>query len=838
MSNDMTFEKKLQVLGRIQQHKKPDILTLEEWQIALRKQYAVGLRMGIANIGAHPYYSDFEVNNPVTSMTYKVAIRSHKAGNFCSCMDFKTNSLGTCKHIEYVLYHIQNDSKTFQYSLDAITPRYTSIYLKYGAERTIMIRIGSEKKHEFGELAHQYFDSNFELKMLGYDRFEEILAQAKAIHPEFRCYPDAMDFILEQRARRRRVGMMLKSYDPEKKPDSYTNLVKAKLFPYQIQGVFFAVCAGKSLIADDMGLGKTIQAIAATQLMKKELGVQKILIVCPTSLKYQWKSEIQKFTDSTVTVIEGSANKRLDIYQNDTSLYKIISYNTLSNDVKELNQFEPDLVIIDEAQRIKNWKTKISQQVKKVKSEYAIVLTGTPLENKIEELYSIIQFVDAYSLGPLYKFLNKHEVKDDMGKVVGYQNLNQIGQELSDILIRRRKKQVLKQLPERMDKNLLVTMTKEQMDIHSENADTVARLVNKWKRSGFLNEKDRQRLMICLNLMRMACDSTFVIDQNTRHDTKIDELMNIINQSIEQEEKVVVFSQWERMTRIVAGELNKQKIKFEYLHGGIPSEKRQDLFTNFTNDPDCRVFLSTDAGGVGLNLQAASVLVNLDIPWNPAVLEQRIARVHRLGQNRNVSIINLVSAGTIEHRMLGVLKFKSSMAEGVLDSGEDNIFMGDDRFKQFMNDVQQIANVSDTQGKVESEAGDIEELEELVLPNLPNDVEIPEEPSLDVTAAIVQETPPPHEPETIFDPVAINESQSTENTKNESPEALIQMGTDFLGRLVQTLSDKEATARLVSSLVETDQQTGKQFVKIPVENEKVVENALSLFSGLMGLLKK
>ncbi|NJO91976.1 MAG: DEAD/DEAH box helicase [Chloroflexia bacterium] len=264
------------------------------------------------------------------------------------------------------------------------------------------------------------------------------------------------------------------------------------------------------------------------------------------------------------------------------------------------------------------------------------------MENKLEELYSIVQFVDPFVLGPYWKYLSDYRIVDEVGKVKAYQNLNKIGEQLANTMIRRRKKDVLLQLPERMDKTLFVPMTEEQATIHNEYQESVSRLVVKWRRQGFLNEKDRQSLMIFLNMMRMVCDSTYILDQKTRFDTKIGELLSILDEVFaEDNEKVVIFSQWERMTRLVAIELEKQKVKYQYLHGGIPSKKRGILYDEFNNDPECKVFLSTDAGGVGLNLQSASILINLDIPWNPAVLEQRIARIYRLDEKRNVSIINI-----------------------------------------------------------------------------------------------------------------------------------------------------------------------------------------------------
>ena len=229
-------------------------------------------------------------------------------------------------------------------------------------------------------------------------------------------------------------------------------------------------------------------------------------------------------------------------------------------------------------------------------------------------------------------YRNTRSKKKGTDKVIGYKDLNDIGVLLKDVMLRRRKKEVLKDLPARMDKNLFVPMTIEQFQMHKEFKEVVSKLVRKWKKMGFLNEEDRQRLLNNLNLMRMVCDTTFIIDQETNYQTKLDELSNILDEIISMPgEKVVIFSQWERMTRLVAKMLTEKEIGFQYLHGSIPSKDRQALFTHFNNDADCRVFLSTDAGGLGLNLQTASYMINLDIPWNPAVLEQRIGRIYRLG---------------------------------------------------------------------------------------------------------------------------------------------------------------------------------------------------------------
>ncbi len=819
----MKKQKTEKKVAKISHINKPSNMSLVDWQIALRKQFGSDNVFEVKNIGERPVYSDFNVRNPINNNTYKVAIRSNQRGiNFCNCNDFKTNELGTCKHIEYVLFQINNYPPYKKILQQGYTPEYSSIYLHYAKEKSVKIRIGTQQTEQFEALAKLWFDANDILKESSYQDIETIIQQAFAIDSQFRCYPDAIDYIVAKREKVIRLKKVNQLFENKNLLDQ---TLKVKLFEYQKQGVEALLKAGRGLLADDMGLGKTLQAIATCEILKKEFNVQKILIICPTSLKYQWKSEINKFCDATIQVIEGQLPIRQTQYQEESS-YKVVSYNTVVNDVVYINAMEPDVIILDEAQRIKNWQTKISTQVKKLHSKYAIVLTGTPIENKLEELYSVMQFVDLYKLGPLYSFLDKYQRKDDRGKVIGYQHLNDIGKQLADVMVRRTKKEVLKQLPTRMDKNLFVPMTDEQLIMHSEYQANVSKLVNKWKRLGFLDESDRQKLLINLNLMRMVCDSTFVAAPSEKHyDTKVDELMCILEEALTNpEQKVVVFSQWQRMTQLIAKELTERELQFEYLHGGIPSKNREQLLINFRENPLSKVFLSTDAGGVGLNLQTASLLINVDIPWNPAVLEQRIARIYRLGQTENVQIINLVSTGTIEHRMLDVLQFKNSIAQGVLDGGEDSIFMTDSKFNQFMKTVEQIS-----------------------------EVELPTNPA--------KSTPEPYQAEPIatienqisgkttsgeqlsfFDleneenntPTKNNKSKSTQEAMAENPQT---KNIDMFAQLFAALATPEGTQKLMQQIIHKDEKTGQKYLKMPIENEAIVANALQAFANLASLIK-
>ena len=808
---------------------KPENMTLEEWQIKLRKQVTDIEHFDISCVDDALCPGEYLVRNPEKNNEYKVVYRgANSEWNYCSCMDFKTSRLGTCKHIEAVKkwfggkrgVHVHRE-----------LPPYTSVYLSYRDERCVKIRIGSDNKEAYEQLAKDYFDKNHVLKKSAYARIGSFLKQARQISDTFRCYKDAIDFIIDIREKAKREKIV-KTYD-DKKLD---NLLKVNLYPYQKEGIRFAAKAGKAIIADEMGLGKTIQAIGTAELLRKEGLIGSVLVLCPTSLKYQWRSEIKKFTDAEVFVIEGSHLKRKEAY-NRPEPYKIISYNSAANDIKILGSLQTDMLIMDEVQRLKNWNTQISRAARKIESDYSVILSGTPLENKLDELYSIVEFVDNFRLAPYYLFKDKHIITDETGKVLGYKNLNDIGKKLVDILIRRRKKDVKLQMPERSDKNLFIPMTDEQMGMHQEWQNQVRLLVLKWRRMHFLSDKDRKRLLLFLSQMRMVCDSSYILDQNTRYDTKVDECVNIINDIISEEgEKVVVFSQWERMTRLIAKELEKKEIGFEYLHGGVPSEKRKNLVDNFMNEPSSRVFLSTDAGSTGLNLQSAATIINIDLPWNPAVLEQRIGRIYRLGQQNNIQVINLVTPDSIEQEMLGKLRFKTSMFEGVLDDGEDSVFIADDKFSKMMETVS---------GMVEEDE-ETEKGKKVKDTDTVNDYEgLPEKPKSEESFATINpkdlETDKAHnehksdeKEEEVSIQQQTNSSSNRESVTNRSsqPKNLVAQGISFLSGLAETLKSPEATAQLVDSIVEKNEQTGETSIKIPVESKETVSNLLNLIGKL------
>jgi superfamily II DNA or RNA helicase len=805
---------------------RPPELTLEQWQAKLRRQFGREQKFKLSNLGAEPIFSDFNVFNPTSGSTNKVTIRGANPGdNACTCMDFAINALGTCKHIEFTLGKLERKKGAKTALGKGHQPPFSHITLRYGAKRQIQFISGTQTKDRLRPLVAQYCDFAGVFRPDRFDKFEHFIKQAGAHDPNLKCDPDALAFIAEARDAKDRIKRIDTAFPQGVADPGLDKIVKADLYPYQRQGALFAAKAGRCLIGDEMGLGKTIQAIAGAEIMARHLGVQRALIICPTSLKHQWEREIQKFTGRPATVINGLRKARSDRFA-EPGFFKITNYDTLHTDLDLITQWSPDLVILDEAQRIKNWSTRAARTVKRIKSPYAIVLTGTPLENRLQELVSIVEFVDAHRLGPTFKFLADHQILDTDGKVVGYRSLDTIGKSLEPILLRRRKSQVLTQLPPRLDKNFFVPMGPIQRKHHSENADLVALLVAKWRRMKFLSESDQRKLMVALQNMRMSCDSSYLLDDETADGVKPDEFAVLLDELLETPGiKVVVFSQWLKMHHLIVRKIAERKIGHVLFHGGVPGAQRKSLIDTFRDDPNCRVFLSTDAGGVGLNLQFASVVVNMDLPWNPAVLEQRIGRVHRMGQSRPVQVINFVSQGTIEEGMLSVLKFKTSLFTGALDGGETEVFLGGSKLKRFIETVETATTGIPTPPPAEP----VSEPEDFAEPQ----GERPRTDAAHITPPAAGESVPNggHAAQ----PVPTHQTALQPRTPEDGWGELLQTGLSMLASLAAPAAEGQAPT---PSIIRTDPGTGQPYLHLPMPKPETLQRFMALAGDLLAKLQR
>lgn len=601
--------------------------------------------------------------------THRVEIRStHTTINSCSCKDFQVNGLGTCKHIEGVLYRLRKRKRKV---LEKGSP-YVEIYLDR-LEDSVRVSFPEQmrKSTRVRQVVAGYFDAK---DCLRGDPLQSMAAlkdklnnQTSRVRKQLRISLHLEEWLLsvqqvaDQRAARRRFESDLKQ------GRSSLDVVKLPLYPYQQEGMMHLAFTGRALLADEMGLGKTVQAIAGSELLNRLHSIEKVLVISPASLKSEWLEQIGKFSDREALIIQGVRKRRYQSYQQPVFFY-LANYEQILYDKDFINnEFKPDLIILDEAQRIKNWQTKTAAAIKQLQSPYAFVLTGTPLENRIDEIYSIAQFLDPSLFGPLFRFNRDFHALDEKGFAVGYKNLDQLNQRLRPIMLRRRKEDVEGELPERSINNYFVQLTEEQEEQYENHRSIVARLSNMAKNRP-LKQEERQRLMIALACMRMACDTPYILDQDIRQSPKLDELENLLEELFTDPDcKILVFSEWARMLTLLAERLTKAGVDYAWHTGSVTQKKRREEINRFKEDPQCRLFLATDSAATGLNLQAARVVVNLDLPWNPAKLEQRIARAWRKHQKHPVTVINLVSEGTIEHRMLDVLRHKTDLADEVVD---------------------------------------------------------------------------------------------------------------------------------------------------------------------------
>ena len=277
----------------------PADLSPADWQRGLRRQFGREQAFGLENMGSEPFFSEFRVSNPVSKSSYRVAIRGRgPGGNFCSCPDYSTSELGTCKHIEFTLARLEKKRGAKTAFARGYQPAFSELYLRNDGKRCVHFRAGTDCPPAMRKVAAGLFDAQRD-GMLPDDRFgdlESFMATALKSGHEFRAYDDALDFIAGRRDADHRASRLEQLFPRGAADPQLLALLKVPLYPYQAEGALFAVRAGRALIGDDMGLGKTIQAIAASEILARHFGVSKVLVICPTSLKYQWQSEITRFS--------------------------------------------------------------------------------------------------------------------------------------------------------------------------------------------------------------------------------------------------------------------------------------------------------------------------------------------------------------------------------------------------------------------------------------------------------------------------------------------------------------------------------------------------------------
>jgi SNF2-related domain/Helicase conserved C-terminal domain len=634
----------------------------------------------------------------------------------CECADFLRNSLGLCKHLVAVLEYVSSKPRRSAVERDSAREpmplRWDPIRPLTGPGDWLARVCWVDGTPERG-LRRWLRPSNGRGWMVTVpDAPRQRLALLERVLGVLRDgegEPALHSLLREERAR---LAHQIQTAGTRKHLQQALQTLKQSLYRYQQDGVDRFLMRGRLLLADDMGLGKTAQAIAACHALWHTGRVRRGLVVVPAALKPQWLREWQHFTDAPATIVDGTPGQRRAAFKACRRGFLLGSYEQLIRDLDIVREWRPDIVVLDEAQRIKNWATKTASTVKRLDPPYRLVLTGTPMENRLDELASIVEWVDDFALEPKWRLAAWHTTPID-GKtgIGGARHLDTLRLRLATCMVRRVRQDVLSQLPARTDTRVPVEMTAEQMDEHDALNMPIAQILGRAKRRP-LTQAEFLRLMSLLTTQRIIANGLAQlrfeqiwpdlsrIERPTESmlrglaSPKLLELRELIGQlALSQGRKVVVFSQWRRMLRLAhwatRDQLAREGVAPAFFTGQEGQKRRTQNIVDFHDDPACRVLFATDAGGVGLNLQrAASACINIELPWNPAVLEQRIGRIYRLGQHRPIDVYNLVSEPGVESRIAEIVGSKKALFTGLFDGTTDEVAF--ERSGSFLSRIERI----------------------------------------------------------------------------------------------------------------------------------------------------
>lgn len=561
------------------------------------------------------------------------------------------------------------------------------------------------------ELSYSQTKYEINIKIVNNDKesFYEDVAKIKSIQGR-RWVPEGKIWTIPAQSKDLLTGLFHENeilWEEQQQPVSKSSLPnfsidtvyldEMKLVPYEFQiiGANFLSKVQRCLLGDEMGLGKTIQAIAASYVLNRKGEASKALILCPASLKYQWGNEIEKFTDLTYTIIDGNKAERTKQYQADT-FFIIANYELLLRDLDDMSMIFPDIIIEDECHRTSNHAAKTTQNLLKLDAPYKWGLTGTPLQNKPEEIFNIFSFLQPDILGNFWVFRKRYiKIGDAYGRKnvpLGPQNLSELHGRVSPYMLRRLKKDVAKDLPDIIHTTRIIEMSKDQKQLHEivyndfqEHMKAVESLVER-DEFGDVTKKpaEADKALGYFILMQEIADSLELLSMSdsklaasysvsSKSSPKLDELFEICKERVTSnpKSKTVIFTQFERMQRLVEDKIKKLG-KSVKLNGKMKAQAKQDSIDSFTNDPDINFFLATDSGNFGINLANADCLINVESPWNPSVADQRAARIHRLTSTFDkVEIITLVCKDSIDEIIQKVIYKKKAVSKQVVEYTEE-----------------------------------------------------------------------------------------------------------------------------------------------------------------------
>ena len=462
------------------------------------------------------------------------------------------------------------------------------------------------------------------------------------------------------------------------------------LYNYQKLGVAYALTNGEGiLVADDMGLGKSLQAIAVA-LVRKAKGLSKnCLVITPASLKFNWPLEIEKFTDEKYVVVDGSPDERIAQWKRTDVFFTIVNYELLLEDLfggrdfkaregdseatitrkqdqkakaefrkkvlADIRQRTWDVIVVDECHALRSHSSRRSINVKSLNGRFRLALTGTPMDGRLEELHSVMEFVYPGLFESRTRFLQKHADTDFFGKITGYHDIDSVRNRMANCFLRRLKKDVLKDLPDKIFENRIVVLSPSERDIYKKLASR-----------GHEATKDAEA-MVAVIRCKQFCDHPELIGESGKTSSKLESLREVLDEVvIENGHKVLVFSQYKQMVNILVRLFDEMNLKYLRIDGDTPKQSRADYQKQFNEDPKLDIMVGTGAMGAGLNFTSADYVVLYDQWWSNIMVDQAVDRAHRIGQKNTVTVITFTCRDTIEERIIHILRSKERVTTEAL----------------------------------------------------------------------------------------------------------------------------------------------------------------------------
>jgi SNF2 family DNA or RNA helicase len=479
--------------------------------------------------------------------------------------------------------------------------------------------------------------------------------------------------------------------------------LKLSLYNYQRLGVTYAVTNQVGLLlADEMGLGKTLQAIGTALFMKAIGKAKKVLIITPASLKFNWPLEIEKFTTEKYVVIDGTPEERVAQWLRDDVLFYVVNFELIAEDLfggkkfrekqgekeedrkRRLEKFAKtslkakqrqgmlsevrrrswDLVVVDEAQALKHHSSARTRNVINLKAKFRMALTGTPMDGRLEELHSLMQFVAPGLLMSKTRFFQRYVETDFWGRVTGYKKISEVSQKIQPFFLRRLKKDVMKDLPDKVYQNRIVSLSTEEQRIYKELAE-----------KGHVVTEDALAVVAVIRC-KQFCNWPVMVDPTCTTSSKMDAFKEVLDEVVLQNaHKALIFSQYTEMLDVIVKVLDDMGIKYMRIDGNVPPFQRAAMQKRFNEDKAIDVMVGSEAMSTGLNFQSADYVINYDDNWSPAIMAQREDRCHRAGQRKVVTVVNFICKDTIEERIRGVIYAKNLITSQTLGDEIDDMVL-------------------------------------------------------------------------------------------------------------------------------------------------------------------